>query len=143
MRVHSVQAHTIEGQIDALKSQHAQQKSLEPFQDPIREFSRGSRVEGLVRGWLTYPIDERKRLIRANFLPLERRQAVPSQGIREETDKEFESRQLERWRVLCIIIQEESRAKAGNRSPEVAIAALKLLFPEHDWKVPATVTSKG
>jgi len=136
MEVHEASKHGIENFMEKLKEQALPQPKVREFEDPIREFASASKVESLVSKWLTYPIEERKRIVKSNFAPLERRQANPGMGIKEETDKELYVRQMERWRALCVIIQEESRAKAGNRSPEVAIAALKLLFPEHDWKVP-------
>jgi len=143
MEVHSPQEFSIQAQIDRLKNQHLVAKKAEPFQDPIREFARASKVESLVSKWLTYPIEERKRLIKANFLPLVRLPANPGNGIMEESDDLFASRQMERWRALCVIIQEESRAAAGNRSAEVAAAALKLLFPEHNWKSSVTESPKA
>ena len=137
MEVHSVQKHTIEGQIEQLKQLSVPQKYVRPFEDPIREFAQASRVQSLVSKWLTYPIEERKRLIKTNFNFVPRQPANPGAGIKEETEKDFDARQMERWRALCVIIQEESRAAAGNRSAEVAIGAMKLLFPEHYWKTPA------
>jgi len=136
MEVHSPQEFSIQAQIDRLKDQHLVQKKAEPFTDPIREFSRASKVESLVRNWLTYPIEERKRLIKSNFVLVPRQSANPGAGIKEETEQQYQTRVMERWRALCVIIQEESRAVAGNRSAEVAIGALKLLFPEHEWKAP-------
>ena len=117
-------------------------KKAEPFTDPIREFSRASRIQSLVSQWLTYPIEERKRIIKGQFAFMPRQPGDPVTGRAPETDQAFESRQMERWRALCVIIQEESRAKAGNRSPEVAIAALKLLFPEYNWVTPVPVPPK-
>jgi len=123
--------------IEDLKSQSVvQQKVAEPFTDPIREFARASKIESLVRNWLTYPIEERKRIIKTQFSFYPRAMGDPERGIAAETERAFASRQMERWRALCVVIQEESRAEAGIRSPEVAIAALKLLFPEYEWKTP-------
>ena len=123
--------------IEDLKKQSVvQQKVAEPFVDPIREFATASRVKSLASHWLTYPIEERKRIIKSQFGFIPRGVGDPDRGVAAESDRAFNSRQMERWRALCVIIQEESRADAGNRSPDVAIAALKLLFPEHDWKVP-------
>ena len=137
MEVHSPQEFSIQAQIDRLKEQHLVRKEVAPFEDPIREFAKASRLVAVASKWLTYPIEERKRIIKADFPPISRRQANPGMGIKEESERELEGRRMERRRTLCVIIQEESRAQAGNRSPEVAIAALKLLFPEHEWKAPA------
>ncbi len=136
MEVHEPAKAFVQGFIDKLKADSVAKPAPRPFEDPIREFSRASKVESLVRNWLTYPIEERKRIIKTNFNPVPRQAANPGAGIKEETEQQFANRQLERWRALCVIIQEESRAQAGNRSPEVAIGALKLLFPEHEWRTP-------
>lgn len=143
MEVHEASKLGIQSYIDKIKEQHVERKKVEPFQDPIREFARASRVEGVVRGWLTYPIEERKRLIKSAFIFVPRNPGEPSKGIKPETEQEFQNRQMERWRALCVIIQEESRAQAGNRSAEVAVGALKLLFPEHNWKSPASESPKA
>ena len=134
MHIHSVQEQTITGQIEQLKAQHVKPEKARPFQDPIREFARASQTEGMVRNWLTYPIEERKRLVMNAFGFIPRREGDAREGRLPESDEAFEKRQMERWRGLCVIIQEESRAKPGNRSPEVAIGALKQLFPDYDWK---------
>ena len=148
MQIHSVQDQTIAGQIEKLKQNQIKVKAVAPFQDPIREFATASRTEGLVRGWLTLPIEERKRIVRDNFIFVAPGIGDEDRGIKPETQTAFKARQLERWRGLCVIIQEESRAEAGNRSPEVAIAALKHLFPEHNWKTsspttPSAIPPKG
>lgn len=138
MEIHSVQDQSIASQIEKLKQQHVKPRLAPPFVDPIREFARASQVEGMVRNWLTYPLEERKKLVKNAFGYIPRFQGDPQTGRRPETDEEFESRQRERWRALCVIIQEESRAKPPNRSPEVAIGALKQLFPDYDWATKAT-----
>jgi hypothetical protein len=138
MEIHEASKLGTQGFIEKLKEQYVPQRKIEEFQDPIREFARASKVESLVRNWLTYPIEERKRLVRTNFNFAPRQPGDEQSGRPPESDRDFEARQMERWRALCVIIQEESRAVAGNRSAEVAIAALKLLFPEHEWKVPVT-----
>jgi len=140
MEVHEASKHGVEHFIEKLKEQAVPQKAVTPFQDPIREFARASKVESLVRNWLTYPIEERRRLIKSNFNFVPRYTGDPATGRPGESDQDYQARQMERWRALNVIIQEESRAQAGNRSPEVAIGALKLLFPEYEWKTPA---SKG
>ena len=127
MEIHAPAAEADRLLLDSIKRNHVKQEPVKPFSDPIREFHHASQVEGTVRGWLTYPIEERKRLVKTYAM-------VPNRG-ENETEKGYEVRKLERWRGLCVIIQEESRAQAGNRCPEVAIAALKYLFPDHDWKV--------
>ena len=137
MQIHSVQDQTIAGQIEKLKQQYVKPAPSKAFQDPIREFARASQVEGMVRNWLTYPVDERKRLVRDAFGFIPQQQGDEREGRPPEADKDFEARQMERWRALCVIIQEESRAKPGNRCPEVAIGALKQLFPDYDWKAKA------
>lgn len=134
MQIHSVQGANIERQIERLKAQQVKQQAKPAFQDPIREFSRSSQVEGMVRNWLTYPVAERKRLVKDGFRFIPKFQGDERTGQAPETDAVYEARQNERWRGLCVVIQEESRAKAGNRSPEVAIGALKQLFPEYEWK---------
>jgi hypothetical protein len=136
-KLHSVQDQTIMGQIEKLKAAHVKAKPVEAFLDPLREFQSASRIAGTVRNWLTYPIEERKRLIMSSFAYVPPHRGDDRTGVTPESQKEYEGRQLERWRALNVVIQEESRAKAGNRSPEVAIAALKLLFPDHEWKTPA------
>lgn len=131
MEIHSVGAAVIEAQIEELKRGHVKQKKVEPVTDPLREFSRISRVEGMVRHWLTYPLEERKRLLKDQF------QFIPQ--MQDETEQGFENRQLERWRALSVIIQEESRMRRDENdewvqgSVEIAIGAMKLLFPSHDW----------
>lgn len=139
MLIHSAQDQTIQGQIDKLIAGSVKRVLVAPFQDPIREFARAGQTEGMVRGWLTYPAEERKRLIKDGFRFIPRYQGDKSTGVVPETDQAFDARQLERWRGLNVVIQEESRAKPGNRCPEVAIAALKQLFPDHDWKAKAPV----
>jgi len=134
MEVHEASKAGFATFIEKLKEQSEPKRQIEAFQDPIREFARASKVESLVRQWLTYPIEERRRLIKSNFNFVPRYMGDPNIGRPGESDRDYEARQMERWRALCVIIQEESRAQAGNRSPEVAIGALKLLFPEHDWK---------
>jgi len=136
MEVHEATKLGIEAYIEKIKAQAIPRKEVAPFQDPIREFARASKVESIVRNWLTYPIEERKRIIKSSFIFVPKQPGNPGAAQKPETEQEFEGRQMERWRALCVIIQEESRAAAGNRSPEVAIGALKLLFPEHEWKVP-------
>jgi hypothetical protein len=143
MEIHSVQNATIEQQIEALKQAHVPKKRPEPFVDPIREFARVSRYEGMVRNWLTYPVEERKRLIRDSFTFVPRIQPDEQGRTVGETDQQHQERQMERWRALCVVIQEESRVRLDENgniikgSPEVAIGALKHLFHDHSWKAPA------
>jgi hypothetical protein len=130
MELHSVVLANQEAQIEALKKAQVKQKKVEPYTDPLREFARISRVEGMVRHWMTYPLDEKKRLLKDQF-------EFVSQ-MEGETDGGFNNRQLERWRALSVIMQEESRFRfeAGawvQGSPEIATACLKLLFPFHNW----------
>jgi hypothetical protein len=140
MEIHAPQDASIKAQVDRLVKGYKKPAEPVQFQDPIREFNRVSRYEGTVRNWLTLPIDERKRIVKEAF------DYVPQQP--EEEKKEFENRQLERWRALSVIIQEESRVRlvAGEfvkGSVEIAIGALKALFPEHDWKpAPAVPVAK-
>jgi hypothetical protein len=130
MELHSVVLANQEAQIEALKRAQVKQKKVEPYSDPLREFARISRVEGMVRHWMTYPLDEKKRLIKDQF------EFVPQ--MEGETDGGFENRQLERWRALSVIMQEESRFRFENGawvqgSPEISTACLKLLYPFHNW----------
>ncbi len=134
MQVHSVGEKIIRDQIDKLKEAHVKPKPTQAFVDPIKEFARASNLESEVRNWLTYPIEERKRRIKEDFSFIPRHRPDPATGYAGETEKDYETRQLERWRALCVIIQEESRAKAGNRSVDVAVGALKQLFYDVDWK---------
>ncbi len=128
MEIHAVGAKVNQDMIERLMAQEQKRKVARPFEDPIREFHRASQVEGIVRNWLTIPLEERKRLVKENF------QWVPRGA--EEREADFNNRRLERWRALCVIVQEESRAEVGVRCAEVAIQALKLLFPEHAWPKP-------
>jgi len=129
--------------IEDLKKQSVvQQKVAEPFTDPIREFSHASRIKGTVAAWLTYPIEERKRLIKSHFNFIPRGMGDPEKGITPETDRAFNSRQMERWRALSVVIQEETRPDAANRCPDIAIAALKLLMHDYDWKTPLPTAPK-
>jgi hypothetical protein len=137
MHLHSVGQKVNDDMMEKLKEQYVKPTAVKPFVDPIKEFARASHVESMVRQWLTYPIEERKRLVRDAFGYIARFKGDEREGRLPENEKDYEARQLERWRGLCVIIQEESRAKAGNRSPEVAIGALKQLFPEYDWKAKA------
>lgn len=135
MEIHAPQNASIQSQVEKLIKGYQKPKEPTPFQDPIREFARVSRYEGAVRNWLTYPLEERKRLVKETF-PFVAQQP-------EEDKKGFENRQLERWRALSVIIQEESRIRFEDGqfvrgSVEVAIGALKQLFPECDWKTPPT-----
>jgi hypothetical protein len=132
MEMHSVAAANIAEQMEKIKKASRPSKQPEAFTDPIREFSRASRYEGMVRGWLTYPLEERKRLIKDSF--------SYQPQMEGETDGGFENRMLERWRALCVIMQEESRLRFDKvaqqfvqGSPEVATACLKLLYPTHEW----------
>ena len=139
MEIHAVGAKINEHMMDQLKQNHVKRVPDKPFQDPIREFHRASQVEGTVRNWLTLPVQQRIDQVK-RFQPITRGLGDERQGIAPETDQNFETRQLERWRALCVIVQEESRAvinpKVGTACPEVAIAALKLLFPDHSWPKP-------
>lgn len=127
MEIHSAHGKSIEAQIEVLKQAHkSRERQTEPFADPLREFSRASLLVGTARQWLTLPIEERKRMVKEAMIATPRMEG--------ESEKDYEARKLERWRLLCVIIQEESRAPAGNRCVEAAIGALKHLFPEHDWK---------
>lgn len=130
MEVHSVAAQTIQAQIDQIKKGHVKTVPTRPFEDPIREFSRASNAVGTVRNWLTMSISDRKRFVR-DSAPCIKWQA--SDDYPGETDSAFEGRKLERWRALCVIIQEESRPGGTNQSVEVAIGAIKQLFPDHEW----------
>jgi hypothetical protein len=133
--IHSVQGATIQGYIEKLKHQSTQKREVaRAFEDPIREFARASQIEPMVRNWLTYPIEERKRLVKGAFGFIPRRMGDEREGVAPETPEVFKARCQERWRGLNVIIQEESRAEAGNRSFEVAVAALKQLFPEESQK---------
>jgi hypothetical protein len=134
MQVHSVGNRVIEDQIAALKAAHVKQPRPDAFVDPIKEFARASNIESEVRNWLTYPIEERKRRVKDDFIFIPQMKGDIERGVLPESDEAFQGRMLERWRGLCVVIQEESRAKPGNRCPEVAIGALKQLFPDHDWK---------
>jgi hypothetical protein len=134
MQIHSVQEQTIQGQIEKLMKQQVKREIPVPFSDPIREFAKASQVEGMVRNWLTYPIEERKRLVKNSFAFIPRFMGDERDGRAPETEDAYNRRIQERWRALCVIIQEESRALPGNRAPEVAIGALKHLFPDYDWK---------
>ena len=142
MEIHSVQSRNIIEQMKQVTAGSVKREVAKPFQDPIREFSRAGQVEGIVRGWLTYSIDERKRLVRDSFRFIPRMLADERARRPEETETAFNSRQLERWRALCVVIQEESRA-GDKGSPEVAIGALKQLFPNHDWAPKASAHEKG
>lgn len=139
MEIHSVANKVNDSMMEQVKAVHVKRVPGQPFQDPIREFHRASQVEGTVRNWLTIPVEQRKETVKT-FRPITRFLGEPSQGTAPETEKDFETRQLERWRALCVVVQEESRAvinpKAGTACPEVAIAALKLLFPDHSWPKP-------
>jgi len=141
VEIHSVGNKVNDAMMAAVKQNHVKRDPGKPFQDPIREFHRASQVEGTVRNWLTLPVEQRKETVKT-FRPITQSPGEPRQGIAPETDQNFEMRQLERWRALCVIVQEESRAviqpKAGTACPEVAIAALKLLFPDHSWPKPQT-----
>jgi hypothetical protein len=134
VEVHSVQDQSIQAQIDKLKQQYVKPKTPAPFVDPIKEFARASQLESMVRNWLTYPVEERKRLVKSALQFIPRFKGDAREGREEETEKDFDNRQLERWRALCVIIQEESRAKPPQRSVEVAIGAFKQLFYDYDWK---------
>jgi hypothetical protein len=142
MHLHSVGQKVNDDMMEKLKEQYVKPTAVKPFVDPIKEFSRASTVESMVRNWLTYPIEERKRLVKDEFRFVPRYKGDEREGRLPESEKDYEARQLERWRGLNVVIQEESRAKAGNRSPEVAIAALKQLFHEHNWKDPAPAQPK-
>ena len=124
----------MEEQIEKLKREYVKPKPSDPFVDPIKEFSRASKIESEVRNWLTYPVEERKRRVKDDFRFIPQMQGDPPRGIQPESDLAYQGRLLERWRGLCVIIQEESRAKAGNRCVEAAIGAFKQLFP--DYKSP-------
>lgn len=141
MEIHSVANKVNDSMMEQVKAVHVKRVPSQPFQDPIREFHRASQVEGTVRNWLTLPIEQRKQTV-ATFRPIKQFQGDPSRGETPESDRDFETRQLERWRALCVIVQEESRAvinpKAGTACPEVAIQAVKLLFPDHPWPKPQT-----
>lgn len=142
MEIHAVGSAVMEAEIERLKTAQVKRKLVEPYVDPLREFSRVSRVEGMVRHWLTYPIEERKRLLKDQFV------FVPQMD--GETDAGFRDRMLERWRALSVIMQEESRMRVDDSgewiqgSVEIATGALKLMFPAHEWKqkAPATTPEK-
>ena len=134
MEVHSVGERINKDMLEKLMEQGAPRKGPAPFVDPIKEFARASQLESTVRNWLTYPIEERKRLVKDAFRFIPRFKGDEREGRLPESEKDFDNRQLERWRALCVIVQEESRAKPPNRSVEVAIGALKQLFYDCDWK---------
>lgn len=139
MDVHSVQDQSIQSQIDKLKQEYVKPKPVQPFVDPIKEFSRASQAESMVRNWLTYSLEDRKRLVRDTMKFVPRFKGDPRDGRLPESEKDFEIRQLERWRSLCVVLQEESRTRTvggttTQGSVEVAIGALKQLFYAHDWK---------
>lgn len=131
MQVHSVGERIIKDQIDVLKQAHVPQKQVQAFTDPIKEFARASNVESMVRNWLTYPAEERKRLVKDAFRFVPRMPGDAEKGVLPESDQAYEARMLERWRGLCVVLQEESRAKPGNRCVEAAIGAFKQLFPDY------------
>ena len=140
MEIHSVGAKVNADMMAQVQQNHQKPVLARPFTDPIREFHRASQIEGTVRNWLTLDTEARKEFTK-RLVPCLKYVGEPSRGIQPETDQAFEMRQLERWRALCVIVQEESRAvinpKAGTPSPEVAILALKQLFPDHPWPKPA------
>src|SRR5512139_432861 len=103
MEVHEASKQGIAKFIEDLKENSGTPKQAPAFQDPIREFSRASKLEPLVRNWLTYPIEERRRLIKTNFNLVPRYQGDPSSGRPGESERDFEVRQMERWRALCVI----------------------------------------
>jgi hypothetical protein len=131
METHATADLVTKSQLEQVFEGGVKRKLAEPFEDAIREFHRASHYEGTVRQWLTYPVEARQQQVAVSF------DFIPQQD--GEKDSDFQSRQRERWRSLCVIIQEESRAALGidadpaNSSAEVAIAALKKLFPNH-WK---------
>lgn len=139
MQIHSVGEKIIYDQIERLKAQHGKQPKPDAFVDPIKEFARASRIESTVRNWLTYPVEERKRRVKEDFTFIPRGKGDVTQRIEPEAEVAFELRQLERWRGLCVIIQEESRIRMVEGKPvqgsvEVASGALKQLFYAADWK---------
>jgi hypothetical protein len=134
MEVHSAAAVVMKDQMDQLKEIPKKRQLPDPFEDPIREFHRASRVEGVVRNWLTYSLEARQEKIANEF------GFYPQSAT--EKDEDFRSRELERLRALWVIIQEESRAAAGidadpeKASSDIALTALKKCFPNH-WKAGA------
>lgn len=139
MQIHSVGERVINDQIEKLKAAHVKQPKPDAFVDPIKEFARASRTESMVRNWLTYPLEERKRLVKEQFVFIPRQMGDVAQGVVPEAEQAFEGRMLERWRGLCVILQEESRVRMVNGKPtqgsvEVATGALKQLFYSADWK---------
>lgn len=145
MEMHSVGEKVNAEMMAQVQANHQKPVLARPFTDPIREFHRASQIEGTVRNWLTLDIERRKEYVKS-LQPISRYMGEPARGVQPESKEAFENRQLERWRALCVIVQEESRAvihpKVGESSPEVAIAALKLLFPDHPWPKPAEAKAK-
>jgi hypothetical protein len=139
MEIHAAASRVTQSMIDQLKQQQVKREPGRPFTDPIREFHRASQVEGTVRNWLTLPLETRRDYVK-NLIPCVRYPGEPAKGIAPETEQNFKIRVQERWRALCVIVQEESRADLEKKpdepmrgSPEIAIVALKHLFPDHNW----------
>lgn len=127
MQINAVAADAEKVQLEMIKKASAGRVVTQEYvEDPIREFARSSTRVGTVRNWLTLPVEERKRIIREDFGFMPRQEG--------EDEAKFQNRLLDRWRSLCVIIQEESRAPSNVRNVDVAIGALKLLFHEVDWK---------
>lgn len=131
METHATADLVMKEQMEQVRQGGKKRSIHAPFEDPIREFHRASRIEGTVRQWLTYTLEARQQIIATQF------DFIPqSEG---EKDSDFQNRELERLRALWVIMQEESRAAAGlgvdpaKGSAEIAIAALKKCFPKH-WK---------
>jgi len=134
MQIHAVGSKVNETLINQLKEAHVAKPKVKPFEDALREFHHASSVAGTVANWLTLTLEQRKSFVKGLILvPQFAGEPNHNPPIAPESDGAFKNRCLERWRALCVIIQEESRADKGVRSPEVAIHALKLLFPEHPW----------
>lgn len=136
MEIHAPAAGLMNNLLHQLKSQHENKKVAAPFEDPIREFSRAGKMEGLVRNWLSLSIENRKQYV-ATLVFTPRYMGDETRKIEPESKQAYETRSLERWRALMGIIQEETRAAMNpdkfTHSAEVAITALKLALPDHPW----------
>lgn len=146
MEIHAVGAKIQEQMLNRLKEAHVKRVPVEQFKDPIREFHRASQIVGTVANWRTLPVEDRKRIVKQMFGPIYQRPGEPNHDppIMPESDAAFKDRCLERWRGLCVIIQEESRLEVKTgRCSEVAASAFALLFPEHPLlKAPAAPQGK-
>lgn len=136
MEIHAPGAALLDSMMSQLKTQQRKEKLAAPFEDPIREFHKASRVEGLVSHWLTLSVDARKTAV-AKLVFTPRYLGDKHRHVEPESEQAFETRKLENWRALMVVIQEETRAAMNpdkfEHSAEVAIMALKLALPDHPW----------